>query len=70
MTKLLAPALVLCLFVFTLVGCAAPATPVPPTAGPDVASPATNTELTKVDVGLVYIPSVHFAPFYVALDKG
>ena len=70
MTKLLTVALVSCLFVLTLMGCAAPATPVPPTLEPGAGAPDAGSELTKVKLGLGYIPSVQFAPFYVALDKG
>ena len=70
MTKLLTVTLVFCLFVLTLTGCAAPATPVPPTLEPGAGASNSGSELTKVKVGLGYIPSVQFAPFYVALDKG
>ena len=70
MTKCVAVTLVLSLFVLTLVGCAPPATPVPPSPEISPQDPASGTELTKVEVGLGYIPSVQFAPFYVALDKG
>ncbi|MGQ9629659.1 MAG: ABC transporter substrate-binding protein [bacterium] len=31
---------------------------------------AANGEMTKVSIGMGYIPNVQFAPFYVALDKG
>lgn len=70
MTKCAAVTLVLCLFVLTLVGRKPPATPVPPSPEISPQDPASGAELTKVEVGLGYIPSVQFAPFYVALDKG
>lgn len=70
MTKLLAITMVLSLFILTLVGCAAPATPVPPTPELGAAAPTSGVEPTKVELGLGYIPSVQFAPFYVARDKG
>jgi NitT/TauT family transport system substrate-binding protein len=62
----------LVLALLTLVaGCAAPAGPVVLTADPGQAEqPVQPDELTQVTVGLGYIPSVQFAPFYVARDKG
>ena len=69
MTKPLAITMVLCLFVLTLLGCAPPATPVPPTPS-QARTPTSSAELTKVELGLGYIPSVQFAPFYLARDKG
>ncbi len=64
-TSLLLAAVVL------LAGCVAPAGPVVVT--PDAnqtAQPAQPAELQPVTLGLGYIPSVQFAPFYVARDKG
>lgn len=43
------------------------APPVPPAPA---ASPAPAAEPIPVTLGLGYIPSVQFAPFYVAIDKG
>ena len=51
--------------VLALAGCAAPAAPLIVTPQPEAAS-----ELTPVALGLGYIPSVQFAPYYVAQDKG
>lgn len=54
-----------------LSGCAAPAAPLVVT--PAVDQPAqvtTPAALTPVKIGLGYIPSVQFAPFYVAQAKG
>lgn len=48
-----------------LAGCAAPAAPLIVTPQPEPAP-----ELTPVALGLGYIPSVQFAPYYVAQDKG
>lgn len=41
---------------------------VAPTPGPAVG--ASQTQLTKVQVALGFVPSVQSAPFYMALDKG
>jgi NitT/TauT family transport system substrate-binding protein len=51
--------------------CAAPAAPVlvTPAAG-DQPTPAQSGALTPVALGLGFIPSVQFAPFYVAQAKG
>jgi NitT/TauT family transport system substrate-binding protein len=57
--------------IILLAGCVAPAAPVVVT--PDAnqtAQPAQPAELQPVTLGLGYIPSVQFAPFYVARDKG
>jgi NitT/TauT family transport system substrate-binding protein len=32
--------------------------------------PATNEPLTRIRLPMAYIPSIQFAPFYVAMDKG
>ncbi|MEI2691390.1 MAG: ABC transporter substrate-binding protein [Anaerolineae bacterium] len=54
-----------------LTGCAAPSAPLMVTAGPEQpAQPSTPAELTPVTLGLGYVPSVQFAPFYVAQNKG
>ncbi len=70
MTKLVTVTVILCLFVLALVACAPPTTPVPPSPEMEAAAPTSSTELTKIVLGLGYIPSVQFAPFYVARDKG
>lgn len=54
--------------VVLLIGCAPPAAPLVVTPDPGAASPP--AELIPVNVGLGYIPSVQFAPFYVAQAKG
>jgi len=54
--------LILALFATLLVGCTAGATPAPVTPTP--------TNLTKLTVGLGYIPSVQFAQFYRAQEQG
>lgn len=62
-----------------LAGCAAPAAPLmvtpaadqpAPDAAPAATQAATPAALTPVKIGLGYIPSVQFAPFYVAQAKG
>ena len=53
-----------------LVGCVAPTAPAMPSDSTPTAQPAQPAELTRVNLGLGYIPSVQFAPFYVARDKG
>jgi NitT/TauT family transport system substrate-binding protein len=57
-----------------LAGCAAPAAPLVVTPDTDQttqpAEPAGSDALTQVTLGLGYIPSVQFAPFYVARNKG
>lgn len=82
MKTLLLAVLVLCLVALGALGCAPPPTPVPPAAStaPETPVPATvqatlsaptpAPQLTKVVVGLGYIPSVQFAPFYLAREKG
>ncbi len=57
--------------VVLLAGCVAPAGPVAeaPEAN-QVAQPAQAVDLIPVTVGLGFIPSVQFAPFYVAQEKG
>lgn len=63
------PRLISLLFVMALLaGCAAPTAPLVVTPGPGQAGPP--AELVPVAVGLGYIPSVQFAPFYVAQEKG
>lgn len=57
--------IVLALVLVLLTGCA----PVPQ-AAPAVASPAAGQPLTPVTLAMGYIPSVQFAPFYVAQQKG
>ena len=37
---------------------------------PEVVTPTTSAEPTHVQLGVGYIPSVQFAPFYVAIDQG
>lgn len=49
--------------VLLLAGCAPTAAP----AAPDAAAPAA---LTPVQLGVGFIPSVQFAPFYVGIEKG
>lgn len=51
--------------ILVLAGCVAPAAPLIVTP-----APAQPTELTPVALGLGYIPSVQFAPYYVAQAKG
>lgn len=55
------------LLLLTLTGCVPAASPAPTT-------PATNgptaTALTPLELAMGYIPSVQFAPFYVAMQKG
>lgn len=56
-----------------LTSCAAPAAPlvVTPAASDQMPpTPAAGAALTPVSLGLGYIPSVQFAPFYVAQAKG
>jgi NitT/TauT family transport system substrate-binding protein len=54
-----------------LAGCVAPTGPVvvTPDSGQG-AQPTQPTDLSPMTLGLGYIPSVQFAPFYVARDKG
>ncbi len=42
----------------------------PPVPSPPADSPASASAPIPVTLGLGYIPSVQFAPFYVAIDKG
>lgn len=62
--------LLLCLAIVAVAGCTPPATPVPPTLQTSPEPPAPSPELTKLKLGLGYIPSVQFAPFYLAKEKG
>jgi NitT/TauT family transport system substrate-binding protein len=59
------------IIIFVLAGCFPAATPATPSssAAPS-ASPAGTTGLTPVTVAMGYIPSVQFAPFYVAEERG
>ncbi len=56
------PASLLLALILALAGCAAPPALLTATPGPD--------PLTPVTLGLGYIPSVQFAPYYVAREKG
>jgi len=58
----------LLVFLGLLAGCAAPNAPLVVTPGPD--QDGLQMELIPVTVGLGYIPSVQFAPFYVAQEMG
>lgn len=64
LSRMLSTSLALVLM-FVLSACAAPAAPLIVTP-----APAQPSELTPVALGLGYIPSVQFAPYYVARDKG
>lgn len=57
------PASLLLALLLALAGCAAPAAPL-------VVTPAPAPARTPVLLGLGYIPSVQFAPYYVAQEKG
>ena len=70
MTKRLASMLFICLSIVAIVGCSPPATPVPPAAQTGADTPPSGAELAKLKLGLGYIPSVQFAPFYLAREKG
>ena len=71
MSKLSAVASLTLALSVLLAGCVAPSGPVvvTPDSGQG-AQPIQPTELTPMTLGLGYIPSVQFAPFYVARDKG
>ena len=71
MSKLSAVASLTLALSILLAGCVAPGGPVvvTPDSGQG-AQPIQPTELTPVTLGLGYIPSVQFAPFYVARDRG
>ncbi len=57
--------------VLALSGCATPAAPLMVTPAASQSAPTTTpAALTPVKIGLGYIPSVQFAPFYVAQAKG
>lgn len=68
MLKISSLASVLLTLLILLASCVAPAGPVTP--APAASTPAQAAALTPVTIGLGYIPSVQFAPFYVARDKG
>ena len=58
-----------CILVLVLVtACSPSATPAPATPAPTAEAAA--VELTVISLGAGYIPSVQFAPYYVARDKG
>lgn len=66
-------ACLIALSALALASCATPAAPlvVTPATGDQMSqTPAAATALTPVSLGLGYIPSVQFAPFYVAQAKG
>jgi NitT/TauT family transport system substrate-binding protein len=70
MSKHMCVASLMLLLSLLLVGCVAPTAPAMPSDSAPTAQPAQPAELTRVNLGLGYIPSVQFAPFYVARDKG
>ncbi len=73
MSKLISMACVALLAVLVLTGCGTPAAPLVVTPAPDQpapAAPAATPALTPITLGLGYIPSVQFAPFYVARAQG
>ncbi len=67
---------ILMLLVVLIVGCVPVGTPTAPAAAPDApAAEVTSTAadapaLTRLTVAMGYIPSVQFAPFYVAHERG
>lgn len=66
-------ACLIALSALALASCATPAAPLvvtPATSDQMSQTPAAATALTPVSLGLGYIPSVQFAPFYVAQAKG
>ncbi len=56
------------ILILALTACASPA-PATPTTAP-APTPTANPEPTHVKLGVGFIPSVQFAPWYVAIDKG
>ena len=59
-SNLLLSALFITVLLFT--ACAAPP--------PEIVTPTASAEPARVQLGVGYIPSVQFAPFYVAIDQG
>ncbi|MEA3335918.1 MAG: ABC transporter substrate-binding protein [Chloroflexota bacterium] len=57
------------LFILLVAGCTLPAEPLT-IAGEQVAEQPSGTEPVELVMGLGYIPSVQFAPFYVAQEMG
>lgn len=70
MSKQISMACVALVAALVLAGCGAPAAPLVATPAPDQPAQAATPALTPIALGLGYIPSVQFAPFYVAREKG
>ncbi|MFZ2486558.1 MAG: ABC transporter substrate-binding protein [Anaerolineae bacterium] len=68
MLKVSSLASTLLVLLILLASCIAPASPITP--APAASDPTQPAALTPVTIGLGYIPSVQFAPFYVAREKG